>query len=112
VQVELDAFSGRPNPRWELTGSEAAEFTKRLHDLKPSRNRAEAFEGLGYRGFIVRTDGEEIRVYRGIAIRKRGSNVEVLDDSHRTLERWLFHSARGHVDEGALQYVGSELMRE
>lgn len=112
MQVELDAFSGRPNPRWELAGPEVSELTKQLRELKPSQGRANTFEGLGYRGFVIRTDSEEIRVYRGVVVIERGGHEERLDDSGRTLERWLFHSAQGHVDEAVLQYIGSELAHE
>jgi hypothetical protein len=112
VQVELDAFSGRPNPHWELTGPETAEFAKRLRDLKASQTHTAAFEGLGYRGFVIHSKDEEIRVYRGAVIVKRNSHEEILSDAKRMLERWLFDSARKHVDEAVLQYIGSELARE
>jgi hypothetical protein len=117
LQVELDAFSGRPNPRWELTSTDTADFVKRLRGLPPAQLQAEAFEGLGYRGFIIRADREpvngyeEIRLYRGIVITKRGNHEDAFNDADRALERWLLDSARGHVDEAVLQYVGTELAR-
>jgi hypothetical protein len=117
LQVELDAFSGRPNPRWELTGADAAEFAKRLRELQPLQRPADIFEGLGYRGFIIRADREpvngyeEVRLYRGIVMAKRGNQQDAFNDANRALERWLFDSARGHVDEAVLQFVGTELAR-
>src|SRR4029077_12855271 len=33
LQVELDAFSGQPNPRWELTADESAEFLAQFQKL-------------------------------------------------------------------------------
>ena len=71
LEIELDAFSGRPNPRWELTGAQAAEFLARLRALRPTQGRDFVVEDLGYRGFIVRAKGEpvdgfdEVRLYRG-----------------------------------------------
>ena len=71
MEIELDAFSGRPNPRWELTGAQAAEFLARLRALRPTQGRDFVVEDLGYRGFIVRAKGEpvdgfdEVRLYRG-----------------------------------------------
>ena len=31
-EVELDIFSGRPNPRWTLDGREEAELIERMSD--------------------------------------------------------------------------------
>src|SRR5215469_1872871 len=35
LEVELDAFSGQPNPRWDLTSVQAEEFRARLRELRP-----------------------------------------------------------------------------
>lgn len=54
VSVELDVFSGRPNPSWELNTSESGELLKELSLLpEVEKNKAEFFDGLGYRGFII-----------------------------------------------------------
>jgi hypothetical protein len=37
LQIELDAFSGLPNSRWELTGAQAAEFLGLLRALRPAQ---------------------------------------------------------------------------
>ncbi|GAB3196619.1 hypothetical protein GCM10027062_06350 [Nocardioides hungaricus] len=51
-EVELDVFSGRPNPRWLLTPTEAAEFTQRVLDGATPAVPVDVSEGnLGYRGF-------------------------------------------------------------
>lgn len=48
--VELDIFSGRPNPTWRLSPGEAGELLEKLRALGPgSRPRM----GLGYRGFVI-----------------------------------------------------------
>jgi hypothetical protein len=116
--VELDAFSGRPNPRWELTETQqAAEFRTLLRALRPARGGAWTSEGLGYRGFIVRGNGgpvdgyDEIRLYRGTVHARTGDHTESFSDPDRVLERWLLRSARGHVAESVLQYIQSEVGR-
>lgn len=115
LEVELDAFSGRPNPCWELTDTQAAEFLSRLRALRPSEGSHLANEGLGYRGFVVRAkskpvDGfDEVRVYRRTVLARHGNRDETLDDPDRILERWLLDSARPHVPESLLLYVQSEL---
>ncbi len=50
--VELNLFSGRPNPTWRLTAEESSEFLKRFAQLRPT-NTGRALENLGYRGLIV-----------------------------------------------------------
>jgi hypothetical protein len=118
LEVELDAFSGRPNPRWELTGTQAAEFLARLHALQPTRANQFGSEGLGYRGFVVRTtaeaanDFDEVRLYRGTVFMRHRDRVEAYSDPQRTLERWLLDSARGHVTQSVLAYIQSELERQ
>jgi hypothetical protein len=117
LEIELDAFSGRPNPRWELTGAQAAEFLKYLSALRPSQGGHFTGDGLGYRGFIVRARSgrvegyDELRLYRGTVFAQRGDQVDTLSDPDRSLERWLLGSARGQVDEAALQYIQSEIER-
>jgi hypothetical protein len=116
VQVELDAFSGRPNPRWDLSREQGTEFQKRLHALK-SQGGASVGDGLGYRGFVVRPNGgpgdgyDEVRLYRGVVVIHRGEHLETLSDPGRGLEQWLADSARGHVDERVLHYILSEIAR-
>ena len=60
--VELDIFSGRPNPRWELTQRESQQLLERLKDDRIALSKADDTKGnLGYRGFIVSaTDPEAV----------------------------------------------------
>lgn len=117
MQIELDAFSGRPNPRWELTETQEAEFLTSLRALRPAQGSHSTADGLGYRGFIVRPNGasvdgyDDIRLYRGIVLARRGGHTETFSDPERVLERWLLDSARGHVAESVLQYIQSEIGR-
>jgi len=54
VAVELDIFSGRPNPRWTLSPKEAQQLAERVRadpsQLLPLDSEA---GGLGYRGFVI-----------------------------------------------------------
>lgn len=52
MRVELDIFSGRPNPSWELSVDEAAELSRRLAALIKTETRPDE-GGLGYRGFVI-----------------------------------------------------------
>lgn len=54
LQVELDIFSGRPNPQWVLSGKEEKELLDRIAAEPKLMLPAEATNGrLGYRGYIV-----------------------------------------------------------
>ena len=69
VEVELDIFSGMPNPMWVLTNAEADSFVKQLTKLPRTLVR-ELSGNLGYRGFIVQVtqgaDKQLIRIQTGI----------------------------------------------
>jgi hypothetical protein len=58
LEVELDIFSGMPNPRWILTEKEEQELMARIAaeptQVSPLNSADEQFS-LGYRGMIVRT---------------------------------------------------------
>lgn len=56
LQVELDIFSGRPNPRWTLTEGEEKTLVDQVTADKSMIFPVGAAPGiLGYRGFIVRS---------------------------------------------------------
>jgi hypothetical protein len=58
LEVELDIFSGMPNPRWILSSREERELTERVEaDTSQLSDVTYPDEplGLGYRGFIVRS---------------------------------------------------------
>ena len=56
--VELDVFSGRPNPSWTLTpaqGVKLRQLLRAVRDLPKAHKRGPPAEpGLGYRGLILR----------------------------------------------------------
>jgi hypothetical protein len=58
--VELDIFSGQPNPRWVLSGEQERDF-RRKHMQKQASSLGDQ-PILGYRGFLVHeTDPETFR---------------------------------------------------
>jgi hypothetical protein len=111
ITVELDIFSGRPNPRWHLSPSQVAEFERKLSSLPPvSVSSLPHPPGLGYRGFIVRyLDSqnleEPISIYQGII--QRGKLA--LTDSERNLEKWLLTTGGEAVEPNLQEYLSGEL---
>jgi hypothetical protein len=85
MEVELDIFSGRPNPRWQADEAVADELRRLENGLAPADGPAPAPPGLGYRGFVYTIDGRPRRAFLG-RIERDG---KVLDDSRRAIERRL-----------------------
>lgn len=108
LEVELDIFSGMPNPKWTLSETEEKILLDMIisdpTQISPVHTQEEQF-GLGYRGLIVRE------------VKKNGG---IWDRTNRTLERqiplefrigskraknasaaeWLLQTSKDHVDSG------------
>ena len=111
VEVELDIFSGMPNPMWVLTNAEAASFVKQLTKLPRTLVR-ELSGNLGYRGFIVQVtqgaDKQLIRIQTGIVhITKGATNVYGYDED-RVLERWLLNTGKPYLKNEISQIAERE----
>lgn len=109
IEVELDIFSGRPNPTWLLDNANGAH----LLDLIASSNRAETghiANNLGYRGFVIR-DGQErvVRVQHGTIEIEQGTERSYRIDRDRGLERWLLSTAGSALDASVRAVVASAL---
>jgi hypothetical protein len=115
LEIELDAFSGQPNPRWELAEAQATEFIKQLHALPRTQPSGPGSEGLGYRGFVVTPRSEpmvgfdEIRLYGGTVWVRHGDRTETFRDAGHMLERWLLDSGRNQVPEPVRQHIQREI---
>jgi hypothetical protein len=111
VEVELDIFSGMPNPTWVLTAAEADGFAQRLAQL-PATSAGQLPGHLGYRGFIVRvTEGvrtQEIRIWAGAVHVSDGPGIRAADKD-RELERWVLHSGRPHLSDELVEAVERDL---
>lgn len=111
VEVELDIFSGMPNPTWVLTEVEADSLAQRLAQL-PETSAGELPGHLGYRGFIVRvTEGartQEIRIWAGAVHVSNGATRRAADQD-RALEWWLLRSGRPYLNDELLEAVEREL---
>jgi hypothetical protein len=100
INVELDIFSGRPNPSWELTSAEISELTEYMAGLTPASKSAIAND-LGYRGFIITNPGKlgglpvKTHVFNGVLdVNEKGSTNYYNDVND--IESWLMERAREH----------------
>jgi len=109
MRVELQVYSGRPNPSWELSAPEVAELAKRMTALPRSRQPF-VQGGLGYGGFVIQNQGKaaglppEIHVFNGIGIPER-SGITAYQDAH-DLEGWLLEQTRQHGHGAILSEIG------
>jgi hypothetical protein len=92
MEIELDAFSGRPNPKWVASAERAGSVTRALSSLPEGPARPEPGH-LGYRGFIIRQDGLIARVYGGHVIVTTSGTTRTFVDS-AGLEAQLIDDAR------------------
>jgi hypothetical protein len=94
--VEIDMFSGRPNPRWRLSEAETDRLTGLLRTLEPADGPPPSPPGLGYRGFRLRdSNGSIWAAYRGFVQSPGG----LLADSDRRVERFLLDHLPAEYDE-------------
>ena len=93
VEIELDVFSGRPNPTWRLSEEDSRQLLALLDDLPPAPPLPPG--ALGYRGFVIhrpRAAGASVPALRVFA-----GTVEIDSQPHADLrgaEAWLMRSAR------------------
>ena len=110
VEVELDIFSGMPNPTWVLPDAEADSFVRRLAALSETP-ASELSANLGYRGFIVQvTQGERtqlIHIQNGAVHISNGATIRA-SDKRRELERWLLNTGRPHLRNDIFEAVERE----
>jgi hypothetical protein len=118
VEVMADIFSGLPNPRWILQGTEAERVTNWLARLQPAAKGQKFLPppDLGYRGFLIREkesqSGENwrspFRVYGGLVAKRD----QLLIDDSRSLEGWLLQSAGAQLEPQLREEIIRQLASE
>jgi hypothetical protein len=99
--VELDLFSGRPNPTWSLGESETSGILRAWETLASAQPIP--YPGrLGYRGVVVVfDDGMRLTIADGVA----EMAGEARADPDRAFERLVVASGRDVVDDALLDDV-------
>jgi hypothetical protein len=57
LRIEVDMFSGRPNPTLDVRGDEAQRLQELLAQQRQPLNDVRTPDQLGFRGFIVSPEG-------------------------------------------------------
>ena len=105
--IELDVYSGRPNPNWTLSKSEAQIVNGMIEGLPVVS--ADPQPGLGYRGFIISSVGahsKKITVGNGFVsiANEGGATLHYRDNTG--LERRLIDGAVAHGYGELLKSLG------
>jgi len=114
--VELDVFSGLPNPTWDLSAADTATLLGIISALHASPP-VDLPTPLGYRGFVIAVDAPgsgsraTIRAYHGI-VEYHGLETNYYSDPDKQVERWLLSTAQPHIDSelynSLLQEIGEQ----
>jgi hypothetical protein len=103
MRAQMDVFSGRPNPSWDLSSSEVDQIRSTFGRL-PERQAAIRSDSLGYRGVILQGDTvrdmgfTRISIGGGVVVAEGSQGTRYFSDSDRSLERLVFTTARGRID--------------
>lgn len=110
--VEVDLYSGRPNPAWSLTPEEVAQLVERVDGLAPA-DGVEPPGRLGYRGlrFRLYAGGREVASAESFDehLRFQGpAGPRHLADPGREVERWLLETGRGKIESQVYETLRNE----
>jgi hypothetical protein len=103
--VELDVYSGQPNPRWALNREICQNILEEISHLATESKLIPRSNQLGYRGLRVVMDiassgkHEEIYVCGGYVFLFHKGLETVFIDSGRQIERKLLTSGKGMSDQ-------------
>jgi hypothetical protein len=99
MEIELDVFSGRPNPTWIASPERAASIAGALSSLPAAPARPEPGH-LGYRGFVIRQRGLHARVYGGyVTVTTNGTTRTFFDSAGLEPELITDASERGFGED-------------
>ncbi len=101
--IEIDCLSGQPNPLVLITAKEFKEIFDLVMKLDNSEPRP-LFDGLGFRGFRVSSDTEEIIIQKAVIAIKVGIHTTYKKPSEETL--WYINSVIGRNNtDGNIAFI-------
>jgi hypothetical protein len=120
IEVELNIFSGRPNPKWSLSEVEVAALASKVATEAGFEVESSAAPQLGYRGIAIINSGrapglpDVIHAFGGVLTIVDGGETSYRADVNE-LEQWLLSQARergfGEVIDDALRFRKGEAAR-
>jgi len=109
-KIELDVFSGQPNPAFEIRKD---EFESILNQIRKQRglNNARLFDGLGFRGIILSGPDSEAVIQKHV-IRVRSSNGVRYFESNADIISKAFDLFKKHDKQRKYQDLVGKLTEE
>jgi hypothetical protein len=99
--VELDVYSGQPNPRWKLDDKICQDVLEEISHLATESTKIQRPDALGYRGLSVIMDiapsGKREEFYVGggyVFLRHEGMETVRIDDNRRMEQKLLASGMR------------------
>jgi len=89
AQVEIDVFSGRPNPTWEFGHQDLAALLNLLEKTRKVKTTADTADGLGFRGFKVSFTSRGTRRELHVNGNSVTDGPQRFSDDQKTIERFL-----------------------
>lgn len=110
TRIELDIFSGRPNPTWRMSRADTQTLARMVETLSRSEPKT-LFDGLGYRGFIVTSPtpiaGATTITVQNEIVKLSADNFRL--DPKRTIERWLLTKAEPELPNDVYELAKKEI---
>lgn len=109
-KIELDVFSGQPNPAFEIRKD---EFESILNQIRKQRelNNARLFDGLGFRGITLSGPDSEAVIQKHV-IRIRSSSGVRYFESNADMISKAFDLFKKHDEQGEYQDLIGKLTEQ
>lgn len=114
MRIEVDIFSGRPNPTWEAALEEAEGIQTVLASLPAAEGAVPPLSAqLGFRGFLLfdLQNNQRVHVQGAVVMLQRGTTITAKSDPERRLQQALIRLARTHLDPDLYAFLLSQVSR-
>lgn len=113
ASVEVDAFSGRENPGWQLSTARAARLAELISQLPAGTETESVADGpLGFRGFVVtglrlpdHRHHQRVRVQGARVLIEHSDGALSLPDRNGSVYAELRADAKTHVTQQIFQVI-------
>jgi hypothetical protein len=109
-KIELDVFSGQPNPAFEIRKD---EFESVLNQIRKQRelNNARLFDGLGFRGITLSGPDSEAVIQKDVIRVRSSSGVRYFESNAHIIAK-AFDLFQKHDEQGKCQDLIGKLTEE
>ena len=109
-KIELDVFSGKPNPAFEIRKDEF-EIILNLVRKQRELNDARLFDGLGFRGIILSGPDSNAVIQKNVIRVRSSSGVRYLESNADIIAK-AFDLFKKHDEQGQYQDLVGKLAEE